>query len=99
MLVLVVERMTLPLPGKVTDVCEGVRTLLPPPPPPPLPVKVTVMATAVTPPGAVGVRVTLAEAPGFTPEVVPILKCKLAGVVVPPDTFSHPVREPVESIE
>ena len=31
--------------------------------------------------------------------VVPMLKCRVAGVVVPPDTLSHPVREPVVSPE
>jgi len=90
-----------PEPAKVADAGLAVRTLLMPPPPPPLlePLNVTVIVTGGTPAGELGVRVTVAEAPGFTPDVLPMAKCRLVGVVVPPDTVSHPVREPVVSPE
>jgi hypothetical protein len=67
----------------------GLAVSVPPPVPPPLPVKVTVMVTAATLVGALGVNVTVAEAFGFTPAVVRILKDTVDGVVVPPDTASQ----------
>jgi hypothetical protein len=80
----------LPVPAKVMDVGLAVRTLLVPPPPPPLvPLKVTVIVTSATPVGEVGCSKTVAEAPLLTPAVVRILKDRVDGVVVPPDTASQ----------
>ena len=96
-IVIVPEGAWVPEPLKETGFGEAVRALLVPPPPPLLPpLKVTVIVTGVTPAGEVGVRTTVAEAPS-RPDALPTrAKCRLAGVVVPPDTFSHPVREPPE---
>src|SRR5450759_4668889 len=87
---------------KLTGFEEALRVPLPPPPPPE-PLKLTVIVTGPgTAPGgtvAVGVRVTVADDPWLNPDAVRTLKFRLDGVVVPPDTISHPVGAPVVSPE
>ena len=72
--------------NRLMGFAEALRILLPPPPPGlPLPLKVTVMVFAARPVGEVGVRVTVAAAPLFTPDVeLPLRpKFRFAGVTLP----------------
>lgn len=74
-----------PTPPKLTGFGFATKVLLPPPPPPvPEPLNVTVIVTAATPLGAVGVRVTVADAPGFTPDTTGTLKVNVEGVIMLP---------------
>src|ERR1035437_6587598 len=84
---------------KLTGFEEALRVI--PPPPPPEPSKVTVIVTAATPAGEVGVRVTVAVAPRFNPAVLLFLRPKDrdAGVVVPFGVTTSQLPEPEVSAE